>query len=125
MTLLDAHGIAVTIGGYPVQVLTAETTLDRGWAPYAQGSATILAPGGTAGLLDPTARPAVTVRLRRRYSGSKTIGEVSALHAGKTFAQASAQHAGKTFEQMSAQYRNAWNGPTGPVGYGPGLTVAG
>lgn len=123
MTLIDRHEIAVTIGGQPVTVLEAETTLDRGWAPYVQGTLTILAPS-IAGLLDPRTRPPVLVQHRRRYSDSRTVGEVSALHAGLTVGQVSSLYAGESVEEMSAQYRTSWN-PGGPHGVAPGLRCAG
>lgn len=111
---IDRHEIRATIAGQPVRVLTAETTLDRGWAPYAQGRLTIVAPAMLE-LLDPRRREQVTVRLVRRFSESESVAQVSARHAGKTVGQVSAQHAGKTVDQMSAAYRNAWN-PAGPHG---------
>lgn len=113
---IDQHEIRVTIGGEPFDVFSATTTLDRGWAPYVQGRFSILADELLdSELLDPRRRQPVTVWHRRRFSDSKTVAEVSALHAGKTVAQVSAQHAGKTVAQMSATYRTVWNvgGPHG------------
>lgn len=120
---IDAHTIVATVDGVPVRVLNAQTTLDRGWAPYAQGRLTLIA-SAFFSLLDPTRRARINITHSRRYSDSKTVAEVSALHAPKTVAQASTQHAGQTVEQMSALYRTVWN-PDGPHGSGGYITVTG
>ncbi|MFV0315497.1 MAG: hypothetical protein ACK5O2_00850 [Microthrixaceae bacterium] len=121
MSVIDRHTVTATIGGIPVEVIEAETTLDRGWSPYAQGTLTIAAPALMA-ILDPRRRAPITIRHRRRYSDSLTFAEVSTLHAGLTFAEVSEAFNGMTMSQMSALYRTDWNA-AGPHGEGGSVVI--
>lgn len=115
MTLIDRHDVTARIDGRTVRVLEMATTLDRGWAPYVQGSLTIDDPD-IKGLLDPRKRPVVRITMGRRYSGSRSLGYVSALDAGKKLGAQSALHSGKKLGQVSALHREVWNGPGGKYG---------
>ncbi|MBP1326737.1 hypothetical protein JOF28_001969 [Leucobacter exalbidus] len=121
-TLIDSHEIIARIAGREVEVIDASLTLDRGWAPYVQGTLTIRDPQ-IRGLLDPRQRPRVHLQLTRRYSASRTLGYLSTQFAGQTIAAMSAAWTGKTLGQVSALYREVWN-PGGRWGSDEPLAVS-
>ena len=107
MTTVDEHSIGAALDdGTILDVKTATFKMDRGWAPYVQGTMTI---PRRLDLDAVTEDHRVRVLMTQRFGRSKLASEISAMFPAATAAAMSTLYAGMTAAQVSALHFDPFN----------------
>lgn len=97
---------------YPLELKSANITLDEAWSPYCQGTVVVTIPApAIAALLDPRKKIRLQLDLSQTFGDSDTLAAISAQFAGGTLAAISAAYPGTLAAITTARYRPFNTGP--------------
>lgn len=108
MTVIDTHLARLVVAGVSVDPISVSVTMDEGWAPFVQATATLPPDTAVAGA-DPRTKVRGQISLQRLFGDADLVSELSAAWSSLRLSDLSGMYGGKPISYLSAQHYRPWN----------------